>query len=226
MRILFVEDDRELCEVVGFELKNEGFTVDICHDGDDGLQYIREQAHDIILLDRMLPTVNGLDILKIMRSEGISTPVIFLTALGELNDKINGLDAGADDYIVKPFEFGELLARIRSIGRRPMNLRDGAELVYGDLTYNSNEKTLSSHERSCSLSRKEADLMELFLKNPDTVLPRMTLLTRVWGPFSEIEEGNIDNYIHFLRKRLASIKSKTRIKTVRGVGYRLEGKDV
>lgn len=171
MRILFVEDDRELCEVVGFQLKNEGFTVDICHDGDDGLQYIREQAHDIILLDRMLPTVNGIDMLKIMRNEGIATPVIFLTALGELNDKITGLDAGADDYIVKPFEFGELMARIRSIGRRPKHLQDSAGLVYGDLSYNSNEKTLSSRDGSCSLSRKEADLMELFLKNPDTVLP-------------------------------------------------------
>jgi DNA-binding response OmpR family regulator len=225
MRVLIVEDDKELCEVLNFELKNEGFTVDICHDGYDGLEFIKQQAHDIILLDQMLPSIHGIEIVKIMRREWISTPVILVTALGELNDKINGLDSGADDYIVKPFEFGELLARIRSINRRPRNI-SSTELVYGDLTFNIDEKVLKSNALSCSLSKKEGDLMELFLKNPDIILPRMTLLTRVWGPYSEIEEGNIDNYIHFLRKRLAFLKSKTMIKTLRGVGYRLEGKDV
>jgi len=226
MRLLIIEDDKELCEVLQFEFRSEGIDVDICHDGYEGLQYIRQRAHDIILLDRMLPTIKGIEILKIMRKEEILTAVICITAMGALNDKIEGLDAGADDYIVKPFAFTELMARIRSISRRPKiwDYRNQVEL--DGLTYNMNEKKISYHDITCALSKKEGDLLELFMRNPHTTLPRTVILSRVWGPYSEVEDGNLDNYIHFLRKRLNHIESSHTIKTVRGIGYRLEKKDV
>jgi DNA-binding response OmpR family regulator len=226
MRLLIIEDDQELCEVLQFEFKSEGIDVDICHDGYEGLQYIRQKAHDIILLDRMLPTINGIEILQIMRKEEILTAVICITAMGALTDKIEGLDAGADDYIVKPFAFTELMARIRSISRRPKSWEGSHQIELDGLTYNTDEKVVSYHDISCMLSKKEGDLLELFMRNSNTTLPRTLILSRVWGPYAEVEDGNLDNYIHFLRKRLSHIESGHTITTVRGIGYRMEKKDV
>ncbi len=222
MRILLVEDDLELSEILSFELECEGFSVDVCHDGGDSLYYIREKAYDLILLDQMLPTLSGLKILEIIRGEGISVSVILVTALGEAGDKIKGLDTGADDYIVKPFHTGELMARIRSISRRPKQLQDQRSLEYGDISYHSMEKTMLHNGNSYILSKREGDLLELFLKNPGIILSRSIILSRVWGPDAEIEDGNLDNFIYFLRKRLSSLQSSLSIKTVRGVGYLLE----
>jgi Response regulators consisting of a CheY-like receiver domain and a winged-helix DNA-binding domain len=222
MRILLIEDDEELCEALSFQLINEGFAVDVCHDGNEGLTYLRERAHDLVLLDRMLPSISGTEILTQIRDEGISTPVILVTALGELQDKVKGLDSGADDYITKPFDFQELMARIRSITRRPRQWENSTIVQYGDLAYDSTERKLSGKNQTCTLSKKEGDLLELFLKNPDKILPRMLILSRVWGPYAEVEDGNLDNYIHFLRRRLSSVKSTLSLKTVRGIGYRLE----
>jgi DNA-binding response OmpR family regulator len=222
MRILLIEDDEELCETLSFELINEGFNVDVCHDGEDGLMYIKQLAHDLILLDGMLPTLTGIQILEIMRGSGISTPVILITALGELDDKIRGLDSGADDYIVKPVAFQELMARIRSIIRRPKQWESLQVLKFGDITFDGEEKILSGNLLSCALSKKEGNLLELFLKNPGKTLPRTMILSRVWGPYAGVEDGNLDNYIHFLRKRLASVESRLVLTTIRGVGYRLE----
>ena len=148
--------------------------------------------------------------------------MVLLTALGELGDKIQGLDAGADDYLVKPFAFGELLARIRSISRRPQTWEQSDSLHFEDLRFFPSEKRLEGPAGSCELSKREADLLESFLKNPGQTLPRATLLLRVWGPDAEVEDGNLDNYIHFLRRRLRALKSGLRLATVRGVGYRLE----
>lgn len=226
MRILLIDDDEALCEAVSFELINEGFSVDVCHDGSDGLQFIRQQSYDLILLDSMLPSLSGIEILKKTRSEGIYTPVILVTALGELSDKVKGLDSGADDYITKPFAFQELMARIRSITRRPAHWENIHMLKYGDVVYDSDEKTLTANGHKCSLSKKEGDLLELFLRNPDKTLPRLNILSRVWGPYAEVEEGNLDNYIHFLRRRLTSVRSILTLKTIRGIGYRLEESDV
>lgn len=226
MRVLLIEDNAELCESLGFELTNEGFEVDICNDGEDGLSYIQQQAHDLILLDWMLPSLTGLQILNKMREAKLSVPVILVTARSELSDKIEGLDAGADDYIVKPFAFQELMARIRSLSRRPKQWEDIQILKYADITYDGNEKLLTRNEMFCSLSKKEGDLLELFLKNPTKTLPRRMILSRVWGPYAEVEEGNLDNYIHFLRKRLNAVESNLSLKTIRGVGYRLEENDV
>jgi Response regulators consisting of a CheY-like receiver domain and a winged-helix DNA-binding domain len=226
MRILLVEDDKNLCDSLAFQLEKEGFTVDTCHDGEDSLYWISQNAHELILLDRMLPGFNGIQVLEKMRKNNNHTPVILVTALGELNDKIKGLDTGADDYIVKPFAFEELMARIRSIRRRPTRLEDIQSLSYADITLNPLEKQLQGPKNNCSLSKRETDLFEIFLKNPDQTLPRMMLLARVWGPDAEVEEGNLDNYIHFLRKRLKVVHSETTIKTVRGIGYKLEVKHV
>lgn len=222
MRVLLIEDDRRLAESVKFQLEKEGFTVDHCEAGDDGLQLALEQAHDLILLDRMLPGLDGVAVLRELRRKKVVTPVILLTALGELGDKIQGLDAGADDYLVKPFAFGELLARIRSISRRPQTWEQSDSLHFEDLRFLPSEKRLEGPAGSCELSKREADLLESFLKNPGQTLPRATLLLRVWGPDAEVEDGNLDNYIHFLRRRLRALKSSLRLATVRGVGYRLE----
>lgn len=223
MRILLIEDDVKLCESLSFQLIKEGFTIDICHDGEDGLYWIDQNAHDLILLDRMLPSMDGIQILKKIRVSGNSTPVILITALGELQDKITGLDTGADDYIVKPFAFEELMARIRCINRRPTTWEGNSVLVFGDISFDYEQRQLSGTSGAlCSLSKRESDMMEFFIKNKNQTLPRELLLSRVWGPGADVEDGNLDNYIHFLRKRLKSVESKLSLTTVRGIGYRLE----
>ena len=226
MRILLVEDDIKLCDSLSFQLEKEGFTVDICHDGLDAISFINEQAHDVILLDRMIPDKDGLQVLKEIRGQGVEIPVIFLTALGELYDKVEGLDAGADDYLVKPFAFAELMARIRSIRRRPGQLKVSEELTLSDIRFDVVQKQLYVGNNACSLSKREADLLEVFLRNPKQVLPRSLLLSKVWGPYAEVEDGNLDNYIHFLRRRLTTLRSKLKLKTIRGIGYTLEEGDV
>lgn len=222
MRILLVEDDIDLCKSLAFQIRKEGFEVDMCHDGEDALHFIQEQAHDLILLDRMLPIMDGNQVLKKMRKQNISTPVIFVTALGELHDRIGGLDCGADDYIVKPFDFEELMARIRCIFRRPVRWESNQLLSFGDLSYDAAAKKLTCGSKTRSLSKKEGELIELFLRNNGQTLPRTTILSRVWGPDAGVEDGNLDNYIHFIRRHLNVLNSTLTLKTIRGVGYRLE----
>ena len=226
MRVLIIEDDEKLCESLSFQLEKEKINVDVCHDGEDGLHFIREQAHDVILLDRMIPLIDGLRVLGTMRAEHINTPVILVTALGELNDRITGLDCGADDYIVKPFAFQELMARIRSICRRPRTWESSSQLTFGDILYDAASNQLfRSGNCICTLSKREGTLLELFLRNPGQILPRNTILTKVWGPDAGVEDGNLDNYIHFIRRRLKQAGSTLSLKTVRGVGYCLEEGD-
>ena len=222
MRILLVEDDENLCQTLKYQLEQQGFQVDTCMDGEDSLFYIRERVHDLILLDRMLPSMDGATVLKVIRARGISTPIIFVTALGELTDRISGLDLGADDYLVKPFAFEELMARIRCILRRPRRLEGGSTLSFGDLSYDVDLKQLSCKGRTLTLSHREGALLELFLRNPGQTIPRSSILSRVWGPDAEVEDGNLDNYIYFLRRRLKSLNSSLSLKTIRGVGYQLE----
>ena len=222
MKILIIEDDTELAEAMRFRLEKEDFTVDICHDGEEGLYYMQENMYDVVIMDRMLPSMNGTDVLKTARKAHISTPVIFLTALGELNDKVTGLECGADDYMVKPFAFEELLARIRCIMRRPGKWDDSALLKLGDISFDPAANRLSKASKECTLSRREGDLLEVFLRNPGQTLPRAMLLSRVWGMDADMEDGNLDNYIHFLRRRLKAVNSTLSLKTVRGVGYQLD----
>ncbi|MBS6395967.1 MAG: response regulator transcription factor [Clostridiales bacterium] len=222
MRLLLVEDDEKLNHALAFQLRNEGFETDTCYDGEEALYYIRQRIHDLILLDWMLPCISGIEVLKTMREEHNQTPVILITALDALDDKVTGLDCGADDYLVKPFALEELLARLRCIARRPRKLVLDGQLSCGDMTYYIEENRLTGREGACSLSKREGALLETFFRNPAQTLPRSLLLTRVWGLDSDVEDGNLDNYIHFLRRRLRTVGSACSIQTVRGVGYRLQ----
>lgn len=222
MRLLLIEDDAEFSRVLAYQLQQEGITADICADGRDALYYIDQNAYDLILLDRMLPHTDGISLLKKIRKAGENTPVIILTALGETSDKIIGLDAGADDYLVKPFEFEELMARIRSISRRPRQWNASDSLCFGDLNYFPKTKQLQGSYGKCSLSKRESALMEFLIHNPNQILPRQVILNRVWGPEGDVEEGNIDNYIYFIRRRLKSVSAQVTLKTIRSIGYRLE----
>ncbi len=222
MRILLVEDEPMLAKSLKFQLEKEGFAVDLCNNGDDGLHYALEAVYDVVLLDRMLPGIDGVTLLKELRTRGKNVPIILLTALGSLGDKIQGLDAGADDYVVKPFAFEEILARIRCVNRRPRTWEESITFSFGDLQMEPNGKLLKGPGGSCELSKREAELMEAFLRNPGQTLPRETLIVRVWGPDADVEAGNLDNYIHFLRRRIRFVKSTLKVTTQRGVGYRLE----
>lgn len=220
-----IEDDEKQCYLLQFYLEKEGYTVDTCSDGADAEFFIDQGYYDIILLDRMLPHKDGFTILKEMRAKNITVPVIFLTALGELNDKITGLENGADDYLVKPFEFRELLARIHCLMRRPQQLESGNQIKCGNVIYIDKQKFLKSDSADCILSQKEGDLLCLFLKNPNQTLTREHIITKIWGIDYNIEDGNLDNYIYFVRRRLENVQSNLKIQTVRGVGYRLTAEE-
>lgn len=222
MRILLAEDDEKLNETLVYGLTQAGFVVDACFDGEDALFYGEQNIYDVILLDRMLPCMEGTDVLASLRERGIATPVILITALGTLSDKVEGLDLGADDYLVKPFAYEELSARIRSIGRRSGTYDDHNLFSYRDITYESRLRELSGPGGSMQLSGREGELLAVFLQNPQKVLQRLVLLSRVWGSDAPVEESNLDTYVHFVRKRLRQVKSSAAIETVRGIGYRLQ----
>lgn len=221
MRILLAEDDEKLNETLVYGLTQAGFNVDACFDGPDALFYGEQNIYDVILLDRMLPSMQGTDVLASLRQKGIATPVILITALGTLSDKVEGLDLGADDYLVKPFAQEELFARIRCVTRRPPRLLSEETQSVADISWFPTECRLTGPSGNCTLSKREAALLEAFLKSGGTTLPRNLLLLKVWGPDSDVEEGNLDNYIHFLRRRLKAVGSGLAIKTVRGIGYSL-----
>lgn len=222
MQILVIEDDKELCTILEYQLKKNGMDVDFCYDGEDAMFYVMKQAYDIIVLDRMLPGVDGLTILSKLRNENIATPVIMLTAMDNLKNRIEGLDTGADDYLTKPFEMNELLARIRALARRPVKIENTDALYFSDFCLDVGKMQLIKDKISCSLSKRETDLLSFFIKNKGQILTREILLTRVWGANSFVTDGNLDNFICFLRKRLKAIHSQATIRTVRSVGYQLE----
>ena len=222
MRILLAEDDKDLNKALTWQLSGHGYSVDSCFDGDEALYYGAQDIYDVILLDRMLPCQDGTEVLTALRRQSVHTPVILITALGTLEDKIEGLDLGADDYLVKPFAFEELLARIRCVTRRSAVLRAQPDaLVYQDVAWSGQDMCLTGPAGSSTLSRREGSLLESFLHMPEQTIARETLLLKVWGPDSDVEEGNLDNYVYFLRRRLKAVGSLLQIKTVRGVGYRL-----
>lgn len=223
MRILLAEDDRDLNKALTWQLTGQGYNVDSCFDGEDALYYGKQNIYDVILLDRMLPHCDGTEILSTLRKHSVNAPIILITALGALKDKIVGLDLGADDYLVKPFDFEELLARIRCVTRRAsmLNAHSHGMLTWNDITWSVRDMCLKGPAGNCTLSKHEGDLLESFLHTPEQTLARETLLLKVWGPDSDVENGNLDNYIHFLRRRLKSVGSTLQIRTVRGVGYGL-----
>ncbi len=222
MRILMIEDDKDLCRNICLALQANGYETECCHSGDDGLFAARTQAYDVILLDRMLPQIDGLTMLQSLRRQGVETPVILATALNGLGDRVDGLDAGADDYLVKPFAVEELMARIRAVTRRPGRMRDPARPAAFGLSLEPEKRLLTYGDASLNLSRRESSLLECFLRNPGQTLPRARILSYVWGSAAEVEDGNLDNYIYFLRRRLASLHAPVKLTTIHGVGYQLE----
>ena len=222
MRILIIEDDQTLCDALKSQLLQNGYDVDLCTDGNDAPFYIGKENADLILLDRMLPGMDGLTILKMIRQKHIQAPVILATAMNQIHDRIEGLDSGADDYIVKPYDVKELMARIRALTRRPIQMQDTSILTYLDLSMDLKQHAVIRGNSRLTLSKKEASLFEYFLRNPEKTLSRELLMDYVWGADCSVEEGNLDNYIHFLRKRLRALGSPAVLRTVHGVGYRLE----
>ena len=226
MHVLIIEDDRDLCNTLKMQLLSENHTADCCYTGSEALYFAMTGSYDLILLDRMLPEIDGLSILRSIRQSRIDTPVILTTALGTVDDRIDGLDCGADDYLVKPYDINELLARIRALSRRPKVFTGHQCLFYQDIRFDPDARILSAQEREEKLTKREALLMEFFLRNPEKTLKREQLFSRAWGPDGAVEEGNLDTYIYFLRKHLRSLKSRTVIRTVHGLGYCLEDSHV
>lgn len=188
IKILLIEDDRELCRSIRRELEKNGYMVECCSGGETAMFYAlnTDYGYDIAIVDRMLPVIDGLTIIRAMRQKNIQIPVIIITGMSALDDRVDGLDGGADDYLVKPFHIRELLARVRA------------------------------------LTAKEAELLGTLMRQPEAVFSREQLVLKVWGSDSDIEPGNVDNYISFLRRRLRELGSACQIKTIYGTGYRLE----
>ena len=225
MRILIVEDEVQLSEALGAILEKNNYIVDRVFDGESGLDYILSDIYDGVILDIMLPKLNGIEVLKKARKERISTPIILLTAKGEVEDRIIGLDCGADDYLPKPFYVEELMARIRALTRRKSEVQSDNLLSYGDITLNIGNLELGSKENSIKLTAKESGLLELLINRKDMISNKDDIISKLWGYESEAEHNNVEVYVSFLRRKLSYLKSKVAIKAIRNLGYILEYKD-
>ena len=225
MRLLLVEDEEGFAEALCTSLKMEHYIVDWAADGEEGLDLALSDVYDAIILDIMLPKMNGLEILKEIRKQDIHTPVLMLTAKSELNDKITGLDMGADDYLTKPFHREELYARLRALTRRQTSDSNApSETAYGDIymLQGGNELYCRTTGNSMALNGKEYQLMEYLLRNGGQIISREQIIEKVWGYDTDAEYNNVEVYISFLRKKLGFLKAKTSIQTVRKLGYKLQ----
>lgn len=220
MNVLVVEDERNLADAICEILKKEGMNAEVTYDGSTALTLAKSGMYDAIVLDYMLPGMSGLDVVRETRRAGISTPVLMLTARTSLADKVDGLDAGADDYMTKPFEAPELLARLRALTRRVGEVVI-EELSFGDLTLNLTNHDLRCTNRSVHLSGKEFEVMRLLMSSTSRVVSKQDLLTHVWGD-SDASENSVEAYVSFLRKKMSHIHSNVQITTLRMLGYRLE----
>ena len=221
MRILIAEDETAIAKALAALLERSKYSVDVVHNGADALDYILATPYDALVLDIMMPGLDGLEVLRRARAEGVTTPALFLTAKSEIADRVAGLDAGADDYLPKPFATAEFLARVRALTRRRGEYAP-AELKLGNLTLDAGRYTLSVGDRDQRLGNKEYQLMELFLRHPKRVFSSEELMERVWGLESEAEMDVVWTYIGFLRKKLKALGASVEIRTIRGVGYTLE----
>ena len=222
MRILIVEDEAKLADIVASSLEKDGFLVDIAYDGDDGLYNALTDAYDLVVLDVMLPGVSGVEILNEMKKSNISSKVIMATAKSELEDKLLGFDAGADDYITKPYHVEELVARINSQLKRNKTNKD--IIIVGDLELNIKTCILkcTTTNETIEIMKKELLLLECFMNNKDQLLSKEQIYDKVWGIDNESESNNLEAYLSFIRKKLNAIGSNTKIKASRGLGYKLE----
>lgn len=222
MRILLIEDEEQLSEALGAILEKKNYLVDRVFNGEDGLDYILSDIYDVVILDIMLPGMNGLDVLKAARNEGIAVPIILLTAKGEISDKVTGLDCGADDYLPKPFYTDELLARIRALSRRKGEVSKDNFLQFGDISLDSGSLELKKNENSIKLTAKENGLLELLINRCEMVTNKDDIINKLWGYESEAEHNNVEVYVTFIRRKLTYLKSKVIIKAIRNAGYILE----
>jgi DNA-binding response OmpR family regulator len=227
MKILLAEDERRMAQALKELLKQENYEVDHFEDGLSALDAIEGDVYDMIILDVMMPGMNGFHVAKNARAKAIKAPILMLTAKGEVDDKVEGLDSGADDYLTKPFMAKELLARIRALLRRNYDAQDGI-LSFGDITLNTNSATLTSSEngQSIRLSDKEFRILEYMIANKGNILTREQLALKIWGYDNEAEYNNVEVYMSCTRKKLAFIHARTQIKAVRGIGYELRCEDV
>lgn len=221
MRALIVEDDRQLSEVLVHVLEREGYEVDALYDGASAVEYARSGLYDVVVLDVMLPVMTGFQAVKAMRDEGVATPVLMLTALGTVADRIEGLDLGADNYMTKPFSPRELLARLRALTRRSVPAPD-AVLRAAGLELDPASYMLHCGAESVRLSYQEYRVAELFMESPGRTFTRSQIAEHAWDAAAEVKDNSIDAYISLLRKKLRYLRSKAELKALRGVGYRLE----
>ena len=221
IRILIVEDEVRLADTLREIMLENKYLVDVVYNGSDALDYALTNLYDLIVLDVMLPKINGFDVVKAMRLNKQQTPVILLTAKDEISDKIKGLDSGADDYLVKPFSTDELLARIRALSRRQGGIIMDS-LKFCDLTLNLSTYMLECGDKSVHLGYKEFEILRILMLNPTITIPKETLIVKVWGEESDAEDYNVEVYISFLRKKLTFLGSKVIVSTVRKIGYYIE----
>ena len=221
MKVLIVEDEVRLAEALAQILREQKYMVDVVHDGGDGLAYAQSEHYDVIVLDVMLPVLSGFEVARRLRQEKNPSPVLMLTARDEVSDKVQGLDAGADDYMTKPFAPEELLARLRALARRPGEVLHET-LAFADLELNLASNILSCGAKQVKLGHKEFEIMRILMLAGAGITSKEALIVRVWGAQSDAEDNNVEAYISFLRKKFAHIGSRTGIETIRRVGYRLE----
>lgn len=219
MRVLLVEDDKYIARAVAEILKKNKYTVDLACNGEDGLYHALSDVYDIVILDIMLPKKDGLTILKEVREAGIDVPVILLTAKGEIEDKVKGLDLGADDYLPKPFHPDELLARLRALGRRKPEFHNDGILTFGDLQLAPHTLVVSCCGREAKLKLKETQLLELLITNRNKIISKDTIIERVWGYDTDACYNHVESHISRLRKAMSQIQSSTSISVIRGEGY-------
>ena len=224
MRILLVEDDMELCRLMGFWLEEKGYLADICQDSREAFDYLGMQAYNVVILDRMLPGMDGITLLREARKMGCQVPVLILTAKSELEDRVTGLESGADYYLTKPFDMQELLAVMKTILRRRGEMIPES-LNLGNVSLSQADYTLRGPHKSIQLGKKEYDIMRILMVNRDMVVSKDTLLSKVWGNDAEAVENNVEIYISFLRKKLDFLKADVMIVTIRKLGYRIVEKD-
>lgn len=221
MRLLLAEDEKELSKALCAILKHNNFSVDAVYDGQDAFDYGLDENYDGIILDIMMPKMNGIEVLRRLRENGVSTPIIMLTAKSEVEDKIHGLDAGADDYLTKPFNMGELLARVRAITRRKSEFSPNV-ISFGNITLNRETFELSCGKEAVRLGNKEFQMMEMLISNSGRLISTEQFMEHIWGYETEAEINVVWVYISYLRKKLLNLNADVEIKAVRGVGYTLE----
>lgn len=220
MNVLLVDDERQLTSALAQILKQNRFNVDTAFDGEDGLDKALSGIYDIIVLDIMMPKIDGLTVLRKLRENKISAPVLMLSAKGEVSDKVQGLNLGADDYLSKPFDTDELLARIKALTRRKSEFT-GNVLTYSDITLDRDSFELVKGDHRIALGKKEFGIMEMLLLNKGKTLGKEKIIEKIWGFDSDAEYNTIEVYVSFLRRKLSAVGSKVEIRSIRGFGYTL-----